>query len=196
MTHPHHRALVILSIVFLSISSLGWAQHSSKNNQGQTKTAPRKSAQTVKELSQGYTLLRELMEDESRLNQVFMVRSANQELEPLVKDIASAAKDVLQDLRNFTKDEPALRSEANGLPLIEVATRSGITEEFTKAILSGNKERFRNELLLSQIQATEYGKELLLAIAQQEFSPSRKLALERRAVTWQRLRQRVADLIY
>jgi hypothetical protein len=172
------------------------ASLSTKANQSKIKSMDRKSPLRLKELSQGYTLLRELMEDEANVSQALILRTGSKELEALCRDISSASKSVLGDLRSFAKADRTLVREENGLPTMEKAARESISGEITRNILWGNKTLSRQELLLSQIQATEYGQHLLLVIANQEFNSERREVLQQRANTWKSLRQRVRDMVY
>lgn len=188
--------VLIIAVMASGMIPLAQASLSSKESQSKIKSIDHKSPLHLKELSQGYALLKELMEDEAKVSEVLMIRSGSKELEALCRDISSASKNVLGDLKSFAKTGRLLSRQENGLPTTEKSARESISGEITRNILSGDKTVFRQELLLSQIQATEYGQHLLSVIANQEFNSERRKLLLQRAGAWKSLRQRVSNMIY
>jgi hypothetical protein len=171
--------------------SLPAAEVSTKSRVGKESTAPLTRSDTAKNLSEGYAILQDLMRQEARVRGVLAIRTLTPESKSILNAIAEAAEDLLQVLEGFAKKDPALFGQDRGLPVAENLAREAIAGEVTRSILYGNQERFRKELLLSQIQATEYTRYLLTSLAELETNAERRTLLKNKSLVWKTLRQRL-----
>jgi hypothetical protein len=182
--------LMLWSTAYFSLS-LQAAEASSRSRLGKESSSPSTRSDTAKNLSEGYAILQDLMRQEARVRGVLAIRTLTPESKSILNAIAVAAEDLLEDLASFAKQDTSLLGQDRGLPTVEKLVRDAIAGEVTRSILYGNQERFRKELLLSQIQATEYTRYLLTSLAELETNAERRALLKNKSLVWKTLRQRL-----
>ncbi|MFA9477459.1 hypothetical protein ACERK3_04035 [Phycisphaerales bacterium AB-hyl4] len=148
-----------------------------------------------RELSEGYALLYDLLEENRQIDQAVRIpfRSVSDETRALLGDIASASGDAADRLYEFADAAAELGLDEDGLPTLETATRDSIASATQRALLAGDRNRFELYLLLSQTEATRYAAHLARQLAEAEPQSARRAYLEDTYEQFDQLYERVLD---
>ena len=138
-------------------SPVGYASQSTRNN--------------------SYSLLHQLLKDQSDVSLLRFIKSENPDVKKLVKRIATTSATGATLLEQFAKDNPAIRLDDFSLPPGEEATRDAIAATKEKELLSQTGDTFELTLLLTQTEALSYGWHLAVVASLYEPSPDRAHAL-------------------
>jgi hypothetical protein len=113
-------------------------------------------------------LLCDLLGDEKNLSKLLIIKKATPDLKQLVKAISQTAATELKTLDTWrgTNRQPA--KALLGLPPGETATRDAISKTKQHELLHGSGSELEFQLLLTQVEALNYGKHLALVISQNE----------------------------
>jgi hypothetical protein len=106
-------------------------------------------------LDHGYGLLFAVLQPESSVTLLFGVKHASKETEDLVRRISNAAANAMQSVQALQSATPPIKTDQQGLPLIEVSTRNHITNTQAAALLLAG-DSFEAELLVTQQKACNY----------------------------------------
>lgn len=117
------------------------------------------------------SLLYDLLGDEKNLSKLLLVKRESDELERLVKSISSAAGDGAKELERLAETDRSLDLHAMGLPSGEAATREAVAKTKTSLLLHSKGADFEFNLLLTQIEALNYGAHLAKVAAANEAQP-------------------------
>jgi hypothetical protein len=128
--------------------------------------------------NQGYSLLYKLMSDESRVGEVFILKSAAPPITDLIKEIAKSSADAKSQLDAFAKSDPSLNYTVPGLPSIEQQSRDLQTSAETRGLLFSGGEDFERRLIFTQAEAMNYAQQLATALSDHESDPARKSFLK------------------
>ena len=126
----------------------------------------------------GYTLLIDLLADESRVDGILMIKSLPESVVHLVKRISAESQSGLTRLNAALDDPPVVIPGNDGLPLIEVGARNRIRNWTTVDLLSGSGTSLERALLISQLQAIDSIRALSETLREQEASAARSAVLE------------------
>lgn len=170
---PQHvaHAISALALVVTLVASFGC-----------TTSRPAVSAdpdQRDRELSQGYALLYDLLQENRRVNQATRIpfRSVSDETSALLDDIAEASGNAADQLYDLAEATPAIGLDQDGLPVLESATRDAIASTTTSDLLTGDRDHFEKYLLLTQTEATRYAAHLAGQLAEAEAHGARRVFL-------------------
>ena len=147
---------------------------------------------TGDDLSQGYSLLRSLLNDESDVAKILLVKTVKPETKVVIKDISTISKAALEDLDAFAKLDKTLKVGKPTLPFVEAAARTAIDWATTKQLLLERKE-FERDLLLTQVQSMQYGAALAGQLSLVDKQPDRQVWLKKLAKAYADLGDRVTD---
>ena len=139
----------------------------------------------------GYTLLLSLLEDESRVDGILMIKSLPEPVVRLVKAISEASRSGVQRITEVLEEPPVVTPGNDGLPLIEVEARARIRQWTTVALLTGSGTALERALLVSQLQAVDSIRALCEALIEQETSAPRVAVLEQALESFTGIRARV-----
>ena len=128
-------------------------------------------------LSNGYSLLHDLVSKQSQVGGILILKSASRETESLIKAIAKASQDADQKIQRFVEKDDRLTLHRPGLPQIEQATRDKIESATAQKLLFAG-DGFELELLLTQFEATKYGSYLAGRIAREDTHDAHREWLE------------------
>jgi hypothetical protein len=128
----------------------------------------------VRSRNQGYALLYELMGDESKVGQIFILKSAEPSVHDLVTQVGAYCKSTKSQLDAFAKADPHLAFNQTGLPETEQKSRDLESDRETKSLLLSTGQPFEERLLFTQAQAMGYASDLAAALVEQETDPARK----------------------
>ena len=144
---------------------------------GATRTGP--GADPVGPCAAGYTQLLELLQDESRLDGLLLIKSVPPATRDLVERIARTAGRGARELRLLLPVAPAVAVGDARLPEVEVRVRALTRGWTTQRLLSSSGAALEEALLVCQIEATETVRALCEALRREEASPQRIRALAR-----------------
>ena len=144
---------------------------------GGTRTGP--GAGPVDPCAPGYTQLLELLEDESRLDGLLLIKSVPPATRDLVERIARTAGRGTRELRSLMTVAPAVTPGDARLPEVELRIRALTRRWTTQRLLSSSGAALEQALLVCQIEATETVRALCEALQREEASPQRVRALAR-----------------
>ncbi len=142
-----------------------------------------------------YALLADLCGDEKDVSKLRFLKRERPELKGLLQEIAATNRIAYEALQKFAKGDPALNLKDKGLPATEVAARAAISKFKEKAILSSKGKELELELLLDQSEALTYGSHLASVIAAAEPDPQRRQFLQRLAINFGILQQKVLSML-
>jgi len=159
-----------------------------------TSVAPaNKAALAVR--NNAFALLTDLLNDEKNLSKILLIKFESPEVDRLVTDISKTADEGAHLLKTFSKNDPALMQIKLDLPPGEAATRDAIAKTKKHQLLHTKGKDFEFELLLTQVQALNYGAHLAAVIAANEPQAERAQQLSNLSVQLERLYSEVIALL-
>jgi hypothetical protein len=120
-----------------------------------------------------YSLLYQLLEQEKDVSILRLIKHENKDLKDLIKRVAAAAREGGKQLDEFAKKDPSLDLKDIALPPGEDKTRDAIGDAKQKLLLHDSGSQFEITLLLTQIEALNYGAYLAKVAAANDFQPKR-----------------------
>jgi hypothetical protein len=129
---------------------------------------PEKSGEDLRTRDNALALLDDLLNDEKNLSKVLIVKRNSDELGRLVKSISKVAGSGAEMLRAMAKSEPGLDLKKQDLPPGEAATRKAISKTKEHVLLHSKDAEFEFQLLLTQVEALNYGASLAMVAAENE----------------------------
>ncbi len=147
-------------------------------------------------LNVGYYLLHRLCNDEAQLPLLLDVKHAPDAIEGFAIKVSKTAKASNALLEQMEAGDRGLNFDKNPLPSIEQDVRASIQDEKKHELLFGTRdEAFVRALLVSQIEASNYGHNLAKVLSEQESDPNRIKALTRISVQWMAIRREAFRLL-
>ena len=113
-------------------------------------------------------LLDDLLNDEKNLSKILIVKRNSDELARLVQNISRTAGGGADLLKSLAKNEPGLNLKATDLPPGETAARKAISKNKEYLLLHSKDAEFEFQLLLTQVEALNYGANLAMVAAEDE----------------------------
>ncbi len=132
-------------------------------------TMPEAAAAT---LDHGYTLLTELLQNESQVTLLFSIKHGDKKVQSLLTRISDTAASTRTALIALVAKQPPITISGNGLPLIEQSTRNALSNSTAAALLLAG-DSFELQLLLSQDKACSYAAALCTALAEADANVAR-----------------------
>ena len=127
--------------------------------------------------SEGYSLLYDLMNQESGVDKVLIVKHIDPPAATLIKEIASVCSQAQKQLEQFAKEDGHLNLKLMDLPELESKTRASIKSTTTKQLLLSTGKTFEGRLLMTQAEAMNYASHLAGVLAEDEKNEKRKTFL-------------------
>ena len=128
----------------------------------------------IRSRNEGYSILHKLMDDESGVSKLLIIKHADEPLAGLVKQIAAACNSAKEEMDKWAASDKLIEFNVPDLPPAETAVRKQTADADTKALLFNSGKNFELRLAFTQIQAMNYGAELCRAIEPNEDDPGRK----------------------
>jgi hypothetical protein len=116
-------------------------------------------------------LLDDLLGEEKHLSKVLIIKWESPELEQLVKDISQTSAEGSDFLKTLRPKERRDDAPLTHLPPGEKAVREAIAKTKKEQLLGNKGTEFEFQLLLTQVQALNYGSHLARVIAENEPNP-------------------------
>ncbi|HWD93136.1 MAG TPA: hypothetical protein VG938_12395 [Verrucomicrobiae bacterium] len=129
---------------------------------------PEKSAADLQTRDNALALLDDLLNDEKNVSKVLIIKSNSDELGRLIKNISKTAGNSAVMLESLAKSEPGLDLKKLDLPPGEATARKAISKEKEHVLLHSKDAEFEFQLLLTQVEALNYGANLALVAAENE----------------------------
>lgn len=143
-----------------------------------------------------YSLLYQLLSDERHVSKLLIIKRESRDLNHLIKRISDAAANGADHLKDFAKKEASLNLEVEGLPPGERAVRRAIAHTKRNQLLGSSGEKFERRLLLTQMEALNYGAHLARVAADNESAPARAEYLSTLSQTMKELHSEVLQLLF
>jgi hypothetical protein len=124
-----------------------------------------------------YSLLHQLLNEEKNVSLLLFIKREEDDVNKLVKKIATNSAVGAQLLEEFAKDDPTIKLDDLRLPPGEIATRAAIAATKKKELLEQTGAEFELTLLLTQAQALSYAWHLAKVAGENESQPDRARAL-------------------
>lgn len=138
--------------------------------------------------------LYDLLDQEKDVGKLRLIKAERREVKDLIQDISSRAADGKRRLEQLARRDSTLNLHAAELPPGERATRSAISKSQTGELLLSKGDLFELKLLLTQIEALNYGSHLA-QVAADNATGSPQADLNRLAGQLHELYERVLALL-
>jgi hypothetical protein len=135
--------------------------------------------------------LDDLLNDEKNVSKILIIKHNSDELGKLIKDISETSGNGAKMIEEFSKSVGGLDLKRLDLPPGEAATRKAISKTKEHLLLSDKDAEFEFQLLLTQVEALNYGAHLAMVIADSETDPNYTREFLRVGSQLRDLRQRV-----
>jgi len=139
-------------------------------------------------------LLNDLLGDEKNVSKILLIKHHSDDLGKLIKEISATTANGAKMLEDFTKGS-AVDVKRLDLPPGEAAARSAISKAKKHLLLSSKDAEFEFQLLLTQVEALNYGANLALIAAESETDPARARDFLRLSAELRDLHERVVAML-
>jgi hypothetical protein len=141
-------------------------------------------------LNGGYYLLHTLGNDEAQLPLILVVKSAPPEIKTYADRISRLAKETVSDLDTMQDHDPALDLDKNPLPSVEQDVRDSIKgDKQHQLLMEAQGDEFIRVLVISQIEASSYARNLATVLADKETDSHRARVLRQLSEKWLQVRK-------
>ena len=188
------RALALLALVVLSGCEMLRSKPAEPTNSG-APPVQQHDHMDVATRNNALALLDDLLNDEKNLSKILIVKRNSDELGKLVEKISKTARDGAKALERWTKHDTNLNYKELSLPPGEKATRDAIGKAKEKLLLHSKDEEFEFQLLLTQIEALNYGTFLAQVAAENEPQADRAKELSALSAQLRELREEVVAMV-
>jgi hypothetical protein len=182
------QSLYIFAIGFLVLSFVGC--HSARPYAA----APPRDTEGI-ERNHGYALLYATIEDETRVDQVLMIKQPRTEVAELLRDIAGFARNAKQQLDEFANTDESLGYDQHGLPHVEAKSRDLTAQTTTRAVMRSTGRDFEITILLTQHEALSYITHIARALREMDEDDNRRAFLADLADESRSLHERAIKLM-
>jgi hypothetical protein len=148
------------------------------------------------ELSEGYSLLYDLMSKEKQSSLLSIIKKESPELKSLLEKISETSKATATELDTLAKTQPLLNLKVTHLPRMEQAARDSIDKETSKEILHSSGVELEFNMVSSQLAAMNYAAHLARSLAVVETIPARKAFLQRTDRKFSELHSQVHKMLF
>jgi len=162
---------------------------------GNSRTSP-DSAADHSLRNNAYSLLFDLLDDERHVSKLLIVKRDSRELNRLINRVSETAADGAKRLKEFAEKDLSLNLTALALPPAELATRKAIAGTKRSQLLGTSGADFERNLLLTQMEALNYGTHLAGVAATNDSDPTRTGYLSTLSATLKHLHSEVAHMLF
>ena len=159
------------------------------------KILPTKAWHQARVRNEGYSLLYQLMSQESDVAKILIIKNADQPVTDIIKQIANTCSHARKELEGFHEKDRHLSFEMANLPEIEQKTRAAIQSTVTKQLLTSSGKMFEHRLLFTQAESMNYAAHLAKVLREQEDNANRKSFLATLSERCTTLHDKVVDLL-
>src|SRR5882724_3700109 len=144
---------------------------------------------------EGYSLLYTLADKQRNVDKVLIIKHAGAKVSSEIKQIAQVFGQAKERLDGFAKDDGSLNFKMLHLPSMEQKTRAAMESTTTKDLLFSSGKAFELRLLLTQVEALNYGSHLANQLADMEGNMKRKEFLTQFAKQCEQHHKQVVELL-
>lgn len=135
------------------------------------------------------------MNDESEVGKIFILKSADDSVKSVVKEIGSACEAAKKQMDEFPKQNIRIEYDVPDLPYMEKRSRDLQAKDDERALLTTSGKEFERRLIFTQAEATNYAMQLCKALNEKETDPGRKSFLENLAKQFSDFHGRLMNLL-
>lgn len=128
--------------------------------------------------NEGYSILYNLMSDESKVGGIFFIKRADPQVKSVIKELSLSCQAAKKRLEDFRASNNRLEFDIPDLPYMEKRSRDLEAREDRKVLLFSSGQQFELALIFTQAQAMNYAVNLTKALAEKESDPQRKAFLQ------------------
>ena len=143
-----------------------------------TPKPPSANGGIFREKNEGYSLLYKLMSDESDVGKIFILKSADDRIGDLVREIGHFCQAAKKQMDDFPKSDNRVEYDVTDLPHMEQRSRDLQADSEAHALLTSSGKDFETRLIFIQAEAMNYAAHISKALAEKEDNPQRKAFLE------------------
>jgi hypothetical protein len=122
-----------------------------------------------------YSLLHQLLDEEKDISKLRFIKREDSDLKTLLKNVAATAQTGEEKLDAFAKLDPSLLLNDYRLPPGEEKTRADIGAQKEHDLLHSSGNNLEVTLLLTQVEALNYGAHLAKIAGENDFQKDRAL---------------------
>jgi hypothetical protein len=148
------------------------------------------------ELSEGYSLLYDLISGGKHSNLLWIIKKESPELKALLEKVSETSKATTKELDTLAKLNPPVTLKAPHLPRLEQAARESIQKETSKEILHSNGVDLEFNMVSSQLAGMNYAAHLARTLAGVETNPVRKEFLQRTDRNYSKLHGQMYKMLF
>jgi len=100
-------------------------------------------------LAHGYGLLYSTIDEESKVDQILILKNPEPAVAELLKAIGAFSRAAKKRLDDFARQDPAIVLDDHGLPEVEVRTRASISADTSGQIVFSGGKDFEFRILLT-----------------------------------------------
>ena len=156
--------------------------------------APAGSADAIRQLNEGYSLLYKLMSDEGDVGKIFILKRPSETVSAPVKEIGNAAQAARKKMDALAKQDSRLSYQMADLPHIEQRSRDLQASAYSRALLTSGGKEFEARLVFTQMEAMNYAVQLCKALNEKEQDANRKAFLQSLEKQCQEFHDRLAKV--
>jgi hypothetical protein len=158
-------------------------------------TSPARADQSAY-LTNGYSLLHHLCEQEEPLDLILIVKTAPKDVADFAHEVSRTTKSDVALLDQLQDRDKSLRFDQTGLPKFEDDTRGSIRADKQHLLLFGTTgPSFARALLVTQIEAGTYGMNLAQVLADAEPNAHRAAVVRKIGNRWEKIRDEAYRLL-
>lgn len=187
----HFRAPMLL---LLSLAIAGCAGTSAPHPGGALKP-PANNGGRFRKRNEGYSLLYNLMKDDSDVGKIFIFKHASDMVGDLIRSVGHACQDTKKQMDQFQKSDRHIEFDVADLPNLEKRGRDIESKAVEHALLHSSGKEFELQIVYSQAKATRYAIDLCKALEEVEDNQDRKKFLEDTAHRFQDLNDKLMQLL-
>jgi hypothetical protein len=151
---------------------------------------------SLSELSEGYSLLYDLLSKEKHSSLLSIFKKESPELKGLLERVSETSKATTRELDTLAKLNPPVTLKAPHLPRLEQAARESIHKETGKEILHSNGVDLEFNMVSSQLAGMNYAAHLARALAAVETNPVRREFLQRTDRNYSKLHGQMYKMLF
>jgi hypothetical protein len=160
-----------------------------------TPKPPSENGGLFRERNEGYSLLYNLMSDESKASEIFILKHADEPVGGLVKEIAAACQAAKKQMDSFPGANNRVEYDVPDLPRLEQESRDLEAKEEAKDLLTSSGKAFELRMIFTQAEAMGYAVNLCQAILAHEDDAGHKQFLTNLSNQCAAFQQRLLELL-
>jgi hypothetical protein len=151
---------------------------------------------SLSELSEGYSLLYDLLSKQKHSSLLSIIKKESPELKSLLEKVSETSKATTKELDSLAKLNPPVTLKAPHLPRLEQAARESIRDETGKELFHSNGVDLEFNMVSSQLAGMNYAAHLARTLATVETNPVRREFLQRTDRNYSKLHGQMYKMLF